>query len=379
MIVVGVLLLIVDARDSYADGGLASAMVGLGAASCGPLLGALADRIGQRPVLLVTAVLNAFMLVSIVLLSYQNVPLWALLLNAVAIGATAPQLSPMSRARLVNIINHHFEGDRKAKVFNSVMSYESVADEMVFVFGPVLVGALALGLGTWSPLSLAAIVTVIIIGAFALHPTSKRIEPHTRTGDIGHISQAPVANLFQFNVLVLVFAMVATGMVFGSTLTSLTTFMGDIGDESAAGIMYGALGIGSAILALSVGFFSQRFALNWRLITFATVALIGGLLYPFAYGILSMALILVLIGFGIGPVLVTIYSLGSIRGPHGRSNTIMTMLSSGIVVGQASSAAVTGAIAENYGTFSALFTVSIAALLLFLLAAINLAHQRRTA
>ncbi|MGB3414373.1 MAG: MFS transporter [Microbacteriaceae bacterium] len=377
MIVVGVLLLIVDARNSYADGGLASAMVGLGAASCGPLLGALADKIGQRPVLLTMAVVNSIMLLLVVWLSYQPVDLWVLLLGAVLLGASAPQLSPMSRARLVNLINHNMRGSQRNKTFQRVMGYESMADELIFVFGPVLVGVLALALGAWSPLTLAAVVTLIFVGAFALHPSARALVPHTTTtGSIRIIQQAPARELFRFEVIILVLMMIATGAVFGSTLTSLTAFMGDLGNEPGAAILYGVLGVGSSILAISVGFFPQKFHLNSRLIVFSAILLLGAIPYAFVSGVEQMVLVLILAGCGIGPVLVTIYSLGSIRGPHGRSNTIMTMLSSGIVVGQASATASVGWLAENHGTFSALLAVTVSAFLLFLLAVTNSVHQK---
>ena len=57
-------------------------------------------------------------------------------------------------------------------------------------------------------------------------------------------------------------------------------------------------------------------------------------------------------GIGIGPTLVTQYSFGAARSPLGRSATVMTMLGSGIVVGQSLGAAVAGEIAENVGTTS---------------------------
>jgi hypothetical protein len=68
-----------------------------------------------------------------------------------------------------------------------------------------------------------------------------------------------------------------------------------------------------------------------------------------------MTLALALLGIGIGPTLVTLYSLGAARSPLGRSATVMTMLGSGVVVGQAAAAAITGELAESAGTGAALF------------------------
>ncbi|MGO1920198.1 MAG: MFS transporter, partial [Microbacterium sp.] len=72
MMVVGVLTLVVAARESLSLGGLTSAAVGLGAACFGPLLGAAADRVGQRPVLVILAVVNSAMLVVLAVVVYST-------------------------------------------------------------------------------------------------------------------------------------------------------------------------------------------------------------------------------------------------------------------------------------------------------------------
>ncbi|MER6939815.1 MFS transporter, partial [Nocardioides sp. NPDC000441] len=74
MMVVGVLTLVVAGRDSLALGGLNSAMVGIGAASCGPLLGAAVDRFGQRRVLLVVGAASSAMLAAMAWVVYSPLP-----------------------------------------------------------------------------------------------------------------------------------------------------------------------------------------------------------------------------------------------------------------------------------------------------------------
>ena len=71
MMVVGVLTMVVDARESLALGGLTSAVVGLATMVTGPLLGMAADRYGQRTVLLLAGIANALGLVAIVLVAYS--------------------------------------------------------------------------------------------------------------------------------------------------------------------------------------------------------------------------------------------------------------------------------------------------------------------
>src|SRR5690606_22697308 len=73
MMVVGVLTVVVTARGSLSLGGITSAAVGLGTALIGPLLGAAADRYGQRPVLMASAVSNAIMLAAFAMVVYSPV------------------------------------------------------------------------------------------------------------------------------------------------------------------------------------------------------------------------------------------------------------------------------------------------------------------
>src|SRR5690606_3011921 len=96
MMVVGVLTMVVAVRGSLSLGGLTSAAVGFGTALVGPFLGAAADRWGQRPVLLLCGVLNAAMLAVFALIVYAPAADVVVLASAFTIGATAPQVSPMS-------------------------------------------------------------------------------------------------------------------------------------------------------------------------------------------------------------------------------------------------------------------------------------------
>ena len=66
MLTVGALTLVTSSTGSYALGGTAAGAVGIGSAIGAPVIGALADRHGQRPVLLVAAVLNALAVLALI-------------------------------------------------------------------------------------------------------------------------------------------------------------------------------------------------------------------------------------------------------------------------------------------------------------------------
>ncbi|NNC12805.1 MFS transporter [Planctomonas sp. JC2975] len=375
MIVVGVLTLIVIVRDSLALGGLVSACVGLGTAAVGPLIGAAADRFGQRRVVLVAGIANGLALLLITWCASFS-PDAVVLLVAVVVGATAPQVSPLSRSRLVGIISTRMPSARRASILNSVFSYESAADEVTFVFGPVLVGALATTIGPQSAVIGAALLEFVFVTAFAVHPTSRLAAHESAVRD-----REPVSALLRPRLLVLVVGATAVGLFFGAMLTALTAVMGVLGSADQSGLVYGAMGVGSAAFALGVALFPARFTLRARWLSFACVLLVGAVLFAVLTAALGTVVgALIVAGIGVGPTLVTLYSLAALRSPAGRSATVMTMLGSGIVVGQAAASGIVGAVASTTSAGVAAYAPAIAALLVLAAAVVNwpLSRVRRS-
>ncbi|WP_127473179.1 MFS transporter [Microbacterium sulfonylureivorans] len=373
MMVVGILTLVVSARGSLALGGLTSAMTGLGTALIGPLLGAAADRFGQRRVLLISGTVNSVLLLAIAWLAFASVPDAALLAVAFLIGASMPQVAPLSRSRLVGIIGRTFSKDRRESVVGGTMAYESAADEIVFVFGPVIVGLLATTMSPAAPVIGAAVLALVFVSAFALHPTAAV----SAAAGAAKPPQAPARELARPALLTTVVGALGMGLFFGAMLTSLTAFMAERGAPEQAGLVYGAMGIGSAALALGVALFPARFTLTARWLVFAGILVAGTLALPFVHSVGAMTLCLLVIGIGIGPTLVTQYSLAAGRSPLGRSATVMTMLGSGIVVGQSAASAVTGLVGEAAGAQAALVAPIAAAAVVLGAGVVNAGLSRR--
>ena len=357
MMVVGVLTLVVAGRDSLAFGGLNSAVVGLGAACVGPLLGAAADRFGQRPVLLVSGVASTTALALMAWVVYSPLPGAAVLAVAFLVGASAPQIAPMSRSRLVQLIGSRIAPARRARTFDATMAYESAADELVFIVGPFVVGLLGTTLDPWAPVAGAAVLTLVFVSAFALHPSAAVAAGHGEQA----VVPAPARELARPALLAVVVGIFGVGLFFGAMLTSLTSFMADHGSAESAGLVYGVMGIGSATLALGVALFPRAFTLRARWLVFAGTMLAGSLLLTLVTSVLGMCLVLLVIGCGIGPTMVTQYSLGAHRSPVGRSATVMTILGSAVIVGQSTASAVTGSLADRFGTDAALVMPVVAA------------------
>lgn len=375
MMVVGVLTLVVSATGSVGLGGLTSAAVGVGVVIAGPVIGDTVDRFGQRRVLVPLGILNGVLLglFPLVVTSGAADPL--ILATAAAIGLSAPQAAAMSRSRLMGIVRARLRAEHRPRTLSRVMSYESAADETAFVIGPFLVGILAAVIAPWAPIAIAAALSLVFVTAFALHPSGLVAAAGRAAGAVEE--RAPMAEMLRPRILVLVAGTFGVGLFFGATLTSLTAFAQTAGEGVEAGLLYGLMGIGSAALALAVVLLPTRFALRHRWLVFAGVLAVSAGGYAASDSLGAVVVMLLLMGLGVGPTLVTLFSIAGHRSPMGRSATTMTLLGSALTLAQALSSAVTGAIAEAGDVRLAMLLPTAAAVVVLVLGIANLVLERR--
>ncbi|MDQ1083674.1 MULTISPECIES: MFS transporter [Microbacterium] len=372
MMTVGVLALVAGYRGSVALGGLTSAAVGIGVVVAGPVLGDLVDRFGQRRVLVPVGLANGILLAVFPLAVAAPVADAMLLAAATAIGLTGPQTAAMSRARVIALIGLRVHPERREHTFSRVMAYESAADETAFVIGPFVVGVLAALVAPWAPIAGAALLSLVFVTAFALHPTGRAV-PSRRA----HGAMAPFREVLHPRLLVLVGAALGVGAFFGTTLTSLTAFMNERGAPEAGALLYGVMGVGSAVLALGMALLPAGFVLRWRLVTFAVLLTASAGAYTVGGSVPTVTLVLCLMGIGIGPSLVTLLSLAGTRAPRGRTASTMTLLGSALTLAQALSSAVAGAVAEQVSVAAAMALPAAAALVVLAMASMNALNAPR--
>lgn len=383
MLTVGTLTLVTAVSQSYAIGGMAAGAVGIGSALGAPVLGSLADRAGQRIVLLVAAVINALAVAGLLAAAYLT-PAYGSAGDAVAVlivaflaGASCPQVGPMARVRWMALTTRNLSpsaapGSRSVAAnradLDTALSYEGTADEVTFVLGPALVGVLASMVAPWLPLALAAVMTITLVPAFAVHPSQHAVVPAPRKPAPGVVlseEQSPQAGPRRNRwagavVAVPVLAMVCMGTFFGATQNALSAFSAQYATAEIAGILYAVMGLSSAVAALSVAFWPQRFSLASRWVAAALAMSAFSLLLLLPGGIWPMVFVLLILGIPVGPVMVTVFSIGGVVAPAGRMATVMTALASGIVAGTALGAYLAGQLAETQGSGAA-FVVSMAA------------------
>jgi MFS family permease len=395
MLTVGALTLVTSVSGSYAIGGTAAGAVGIGSALGAPVLGWLADRHGQRIVLLAASVINCAAVLALVLAAYlapgsgaldQGVPV---LVAAFLAGASCPQVGPLARVRWM-ALTARGSTVNNAKDLDTALSYESTADELTFVLGPALVGVLASLVVPWLPLALAAALTITLVPAFAVHRTHlavpRRIKPvlnkaaegdptqdepgHDKSqGDRKPGKNSATRLSFAAAVALPVAAMVCMGTFFGSTQTALSSFSAGFATSEIAGLLYAVMGLSSAAAALSVAYWSRRISLVVRWMVSAGLMTGFALLLLVPSTALPMILVLLILGLPVGPLMVTVFGIGGLVAPAGKLGTVMTALASGIVAGTALGSSVAGHLAQDHGYSTAFLVPVCAAAVLFLLGA----------
>ncbi len=367
MVPLGVITLVAAVTGSFATAGATAAAYGIGAALGGPAVGTFADRFGQRSAGLVAAILNALALAAIVVAVGVSAPSAFVMLAAAVAGLCTPQVGPLARVRwsaLLSAAANPVPASAAQPVAASVrrsrlataFSYEGAADELSYMAGPALVGVIAVLGFSWLPLVIAAVLTLLAAVPFALH----------RTAVAGSRAVSSREPLPMVPLSLLIVAMSGIGIVFGATQTGVTAFAEELGMPSAAGLIYAALGVGSAVAGLATAWLPAR----WTSLTrygFSALALATGalalVLAPSTLAGVTAAMLAV--GVVSAPYLIAVFALGSEVTPPSRAGTAMTLLGSGVVAGVALGAALAGRLADTYGHMGA-FTVPLAAAILAL-------------
>lgn len=377
MIPIGVLTLATTASGSVAVGGLAAAAAAVAEAVGAPLGGALADRLGQRPVLLAVVVLHVLALAAFLVAATAPVAVPVLLAGAAAVGLTVPQVGALSRARWLAL------SPRDAP---TALAFESTADEVGYLLGPALVGAVATLASPHAGLVVAAALVAVFVTAFAVHPTVHATTPAptpastpaptpTRTGAAGSADAGPRRRQDPL-VVVPVLGMLAMGTFFGSSQAALTATAEEAGVTSAGALLFASMALGSSATALTIVLVPASVG-PWRRWTVGALGLVlGATLMLVAPGIPSLVAATVAAGLAVGVVLVTIFDVAGRRAVPGRGGIAMTLLQSGIVLGVAAGSALAGVLAESAGPHAAYGVGVGAAAVLVLLVAGAVASRR---
>lgn len=360
MLTIGIVLLVKSTTGSFGTAGVVSAATGVSMALFAPQGGKLADRFGQRAVLLPGVLLHVAGVTALITLALAHAPLWALLAVAVPTGASTPQVGPMVRARWAARLGG-------TPLMPTAAAFESVTDEFTFVVGPVLATALCTGIHPAAGLIAEAALTLAGGLLFAAQRRSQPPAHRTGSGDRPRVSALSVPG-----VRVLIVAFLGIGLVFGGMQVSLTAFTQDIGRPGINGVLYGIFAAGNMLAGIACGAIAwkvgprRRLLVAYGLLTLATTPLWLITAVPL------LGAVGLVVGLCIAPALITGYTLVETLVPASARTEAFTWLTGAVALGQAAAATAAGQLADRLGASSG-FLVPLAgtALALVLLLALR--------
>ncbi|WP_022924325.1 MFS transporter [Serinicoccus marinus] len=368
---IAALLAVSGATGSYAAGGATAGALAVANALGSPVAGALTDRVGQRPVLLVQSVLGAVGLLALAVLTLRTEagdPWWPLPLAAALGGAFVPQVGTMARVRWRPISAAGLRvgptssataehapprTTADARVMDAAFSYEGAADEASFVLGPALVGLIVTAAAPVASLVVAAALLGAFGTWFALHPTVALVGRDTSGGGGRGRLVTPA-------LLVLAGIQLSIGMVFGSIQTGTSVLATQAGAPGLTGLLHALLGVGSVLAGLAVVALPERVGHLTRLRVFSLALVVLALPLLLVDSVGSLSLALLGLGIAIAPAMITTFTLAERTTPVRRLGAAMTALAASTGAGYALGAALAGRLADVGGHLPA-FAVTVAA------------------
>lgn len=349
MLMISIVLLVQHTTGSYGTAGAVSATAGVAMALIGPQSGKLADRYGQAAVLIPGAFLHAAAVALLIALALLDAPAWALFAAAVPAGATAPQISPMVRARWAARLDG-------SPLMTTAAAFESVTDEFTFVVGPVLATALCTGVHPAAGLVAEA---ALMLGGGLLFAAQRGTQPDTvRTApatDGEHAAErtAHTSALSVPGVRVLIAVLFGIGVVFGGMQVSLAAFTESLGEPGLNGVLYGVFAAGNMLAALAVGAVRWKRGPRFRLLAAYPVLVLAALALAAVAHFASWPPLLggigLLAGLCVAPSMIAAFTLVEMLVPAGARTEAFTWLTGAVALGQAAGSTVSGQLADSFG------------------------------
>ncbi|TXS30113.1 MFS transporter [Streptomyces sp. ms191] len=343
MLTIGIVLLVQHTTGSYGSAGAVAAVTGVSMALFAPQSGKLADRFGQRAVLVPGVLVHTVAVSLLVVLALTGAPLWALFLAAVPAGASVPQVGPMVRARWAATLGG--DSATPSPLLPTAAAFESVTDEFTFVVGPVLATALCTGVHPAAGLITEAALTLFGGLFFA---AQRRTQPahglHSAAAAEPRVSALSIPG-----VRVLAIAFLGIGSVFGGMQVSLTAFSEEIGNPGANGLLYGIFAAGNMLAGIAMGAVAWKIGPRRRLILGYTGLTVAASLLWSAHSVLLLGALGLVVGLCIAPALITGYTIVETLVPAGARTEAFTWLTGAVALGQAAAVTVAGRLADAQG------------------------------
>ncbi|GGO69258.1 MFS transporter [Nocardioides deserti] len=355
MVGLGIVLLVESSTGSYGVAGAVSAAYMVANALLAIVQGRLLDALGQGRVLATASVVFGVAMVAVVTSVEAGWPLVATYVAAAFAGGSLPQIGSCVRTRWSYVLEA--PEDKQ-----TAYALEAVADEAVFILGPILVTLLAT---TVDPVAGLAVAIVAGVGGSLAFASQRATEPppHRHDRTIGARPPLPWRT-----VVPLAIGSAALGVLFGAAEVTTVAFAEEQGNEAYAGGLLALWALGSLVAGFVTGTIAWKRGPAVR-VRWGAAAMACAMAPLFLVdSVWLMGLVLLAGGLAIAPTLVATMSLTERVVPASRLTEGMAIMQTGLVAGVAPGATISGFVVDHSGA-SAAYLVSLAAGLVAALAA----------
>ncbi|MFH9371281.1 MFS transporter [Streptomyces anulatus] len=344
---IGIIAMVSQMRGDYGLAGAVSATFTLSMALCGPRISRAVDRRGQSRVLPPVAGLSVTALGALLLCARYDAPAWTLF-GCAAVAGAMPNMAAMVRARWT----HALKGSDR---LHTAYSLESVVDELTFVVGPALSVALCTALFPEAGPLVAGVL--LVLGVLMFVPQKRTEPPVARPAD-GDPRTGSAIRSGALRLLAL--TLVAGGAIVGTVDVVSVSFAEQQGSPAGAGIVLSVYAAGSAVAGLVFGALGLRTPLP-RLLVLGTAGTALTTLPLLLVGdLVTLSAAVFLPGLFFAPTMIVVMGLVERTVPPAVLTEGMTWAITGLSVGVAGGAAVSGAIVDRFGPGGG-FVVAVAA------------------
>lgn len=346
----GIVLLISLTSGSFGRAGLVAAVGMLTGAVAAPLWGQAIDRLGQARVLVIAAMMNSASLALLISSVQLDWPMAVTLLAALGVGAGFSSAGSAVRARW----SHRL---RESPLLQTAFALEAVLDEVIFIVGPVLVTFLATAVHPALGVSVSAVIG--LVGALLLAIQRSTQPPIARRDRTRRPERLPLGVLLPISA-----ASLALGAVFGGMEVVVVAFAEETGVLPYAGLFITAWAFGSLLAGVATGAIAWRSPAPTRF-RIGAAALAASLLpLPFLHSPLPVGGLLLVSGMAIAPTLIASVAVIESSVPTSRLTEALNWSTTGMAIGLAAGAAVTGQLIDLAGARGGFFGVVGAGVLL---------------
>jgi MFS family permease len=346
-----ILLYVREVTGSFAAAGLCTGALALGSAAGAPLQGRLVDRRGES-MLLPLAAAHAAGLLLVWGLGAAGAPAGAIAMAALLAGAAIPPLSSVLRSRWPYLL------EARPRLIPSAFALDSVLIETIFVIGPLVTTAIVATVGAQYALVVSA---ACVLSGTALLLTGLR----GRSGPERGLADGRVLGLGALaapGLRTLVLASLPVGFCLGAIEVVLPAFSQQQGAKELAGVLLAVWSMASGAAGLLYGARQREAPLADVHLRLACLLPLGCLVLVAATSPLTMALLVILAGLPVAPLIASRNELVGRVTPPGTATEAFTWPLTALVAGVALGAATSGAVVEAWSwTGAVLIAVAVGA------------------